>query len=194
MKKRKFIFRIILLVVLVGGGAAAWYFWNRAKAIRSGEADKTALDRTYTVVRQDLTLGVILDGTLNAREKHKLSLQANYSTKLLWVIDENSKVKAGDLLATFETDSLVENIDKVRVDLDTREKEYNDAVEEERLLISQNEADLRSAEDAVTAALDALRKYQRFERSSKRDSLELAISTAENASSANFWATDVSVK
>ena len=130
MKKRKFIFRIILLVVLVGGGAAAWYFWNRAKAIRSGEADKTALDRTYTVVRQDLTLGVILDGTLNAREKHKLSLQANYSTKLLWVIDENSKVKAGDLLATFETDSLVENIDKVRVDLDTREKEYNDAVEE----------------------------------------------------------------
>ncbi len=180
MKKRKFIFRIILLVVLVGGGATAWYFWNRAKAIRSGEADKTALDRTYTVVRQDLTLGVILDGTLNAREKHKLSLQANYSTKLLWVIDENSKVKAGDLLATFETDSLVENIDKVRVDLDTREKEYNDAVEEERLLISQNEADLRSAEDAVTAALDALRKYQRFERSSKRDSLELAISTAEN--------------
>ena len=113
ISRRKLIWLLLLLAV---AGGSAGYYWGvylpRERARRAEEAKKLAtdggdMDRTYKVRRDDLVIGLLQGGYVNASKKHKLSLQANYRTKLLWVIDENSKVKAGDLLAKFETDASV---------------------------------------------------------------------------------------
>ena len=185
ISRRKLIW-IILLLAAAGGSAG--YYWGvylpRERARLAEEAKKLAtdggdMDRTYKVRRDDLVIGLLQGGYVNASKKHKLSLQANYRTKLLWVIDENSKVKAGDLLAKFETDELKEQIENQEIELDNLSKELEIAIEAEKIQVSSNAADLQSAEETLLQADDALRKYRRFERASQRDALDLAISKAE---------------
>ena len=60
------------------------------------------------------------------------------------------------------------------------EKEQELALESQKLEESTQAANMKAAEDRVTKADDALRKYLRFERRQKRDSLDLSISSAEN--------------
>lgn len=100
---------------------------------------------------------------------------------MLWVIDENSKVKAGDLLAKFETDELKEQIENLEIELDNLKKELDLAIESKKIQISTNAADLQAAEESLLQADDAMRKYRRFERASKRDELDLAVVNAEAA-------------
>ena len=178
----------LLFLLLAGGGAGFYFGYYRPlqKAKAAAAAQKLALDggdmdRTYKVRRDDLIIGLQQGGYVNASKKHKLSLQANYRTSLLWVIDENSKVKAGDLLAKFETDGLLEQIENHEIELDNLRKEYDLAIEPEKILLSTNAAELQQAQEGLSQADDALRKYRRFERVSTRDSLDLAISDAEEA-------------
>ena len=182
-KKRKF-FILLLLVLLLAGGGTAFLLLRRkpADSTHSGGAtSKNETDRTYIVKRDDLVIGLMLGGYVNASQKHKLSLQANYNTKLLWVIDENSKVKKGELLAKFETDQLTERIEDLEIELDNLKKEMEIAVEAERILLSTNAAELQDAEERLAQAEDALRKYRRFEKKNTLDSIELSISDAETS-------------
>ena len=184
---RKKLTCLIVLLVLCGIGSGVWFGVIRPKLqAKRAEAAKKAqdaedMDRTYKVRRDDLVIGLLQGGYVNASQKHKLSLQANYRTKLLWVIDENTKVKAGDLLARFETDELKEQIENLEIELDNLKKELDLAIESKKIQISTNAADLQAAEENLLQADDAMRKYRRFERSSTRDSLDLAISNAEAA-------------
>ena len=185
--RRRIITWLIILLVLAGGTAGVWFgvIVPRRKAddaaARKLATESADMDRTYKVKRDDLVIGLLQGGYVNASQKHKLSLQANYKTKLLWVIDENSKVKAGDLLAKFETDELKEQIENLEIELDNLKKELDLAVESKKIQISTNAADLQAAEESLLQAEDSMRKYRRFERSSKRDELDLAVVNAETA-------------
>ena len=185
--RRRIITWLIILLVLAGGAAGVWFGviapMRKAdnEAARKLATESADMDRTYKVKRDDLVIGLLQGGYVNASQKHKLSLQANYRTKLLWVIDENSKVKAGDQLAKFETDELKEKIEDLEVELDNLKKELDLAVESKKIQISTNAADLQAAEESLLQADDAMRKYRRFERSSKRDELDLAVVNAETA-------------
>ena len=143
--------------------------------------DSGDMDRTFRVRRDDLVIGLQQGGYVNASKKHKLALQANHRTKLIWVIEENTKVKKGDLLAKFETDDLLERIENLEIEQDNLTKELDLARENYRVLLSTNAAELQDAEERLSQTDDALRKYRRFERVNQRDSLELAITEAEEA-------------
>ncbi len=184
--RRSRVITLAILLVLIASGAG-YYYWSYLPAKRAWQAeaeqklaaDGGDMDRTFKVRRDDLVIGLIQGGYINASKKHKLALQANYRTKLLWVIDENSKVKAGDLLAKFETDELKEQIENLEIEVDNLSKELEIAIEAEKIQISSNAAELQSAEENLLQADDALRKYRRFERASTRDALDLAVANAE---------------
>lgn len=185
---RKKIVWLVVLAVFCGLAAGVWFgvVRPRLKARQDDNAarlvsDSADMDRTFKVRRDDLIIGLLQGGYVNASQKHKLALQANYRTKLLWVIDENSKVKAGDLLAKFETDELKEQIENLEIELDNLKKELDLAIESKKIQISTNAADLQAAEESLLQADDAMRKYRRFERASKRDELDLAVVNAEAA-------------
>lgn len=187
-KCKKWLIISAISLVIAGGafGYYCGYYVPAKRAATAAAAKKLAtdggdVDRTFKVKRDDLVIGLLLGGYVNASQKHKLALRANYSTKLLWVIDENTKVKKGDLLAKFETDNLIEQIENQEIELENLQKELEIARETEKITISSNMAELQQAEENLAQAEDALRKYRRFERKNTRDELDLSISDAEVA-------------
>ena len=189
MKRTRWI-KLITLTVIVELLLAAGYGFGiiayaryRAEAVNKGSAQlsKADPDRTYRLKRSDLILGLRLGGSVSASKKHKLSLQANYSTKLLSIVDENTKVKAGDVLAVFETDALLEKIDDLKTSYANMEKELVLAIENAKVQERGNEVDMKVADDRLNQAEAALRKYLRLERANSRKTYDLKISSAETS-------------
>lgn len=140
---------------------------------------ETIPDRLYTVVPGDLPIGITLTGNVNAKQKHKMALEAAFNTKLLWIIDENAKVKEGDVLAKFETEDLEDKIEDLKVNLEDVNKEIEIAKESRRVQESSNLAEVRAAKDSVTDAEQALIKYHKFEKNKEKDAKNLAVDQAE---------------
>ena len=182
---RQYIKYWLIVLVAVAVAVFATYRSYTKKKNQKLEQQKRATDaesdRTYKVKREDLPIGLIQGGTVNASHKHKLALQANFKTKLLWVVDENSWVKKGDVLLRFETDELKQKIEDYEIDLDNLKKELDIAIEDGKILESTNAADIQSAEDKLQQAEDAMRKYRRFERTRTINTHENNIANAESA-------------
>ncbi len=175
---------IIFIVVCLGGIGIGYYYmrFRQKKTEQTDEADSNkVLDRTYTLQSGDLVIGLIQSGSVNAQKKHKMSLNANFRTQLIWVIDENTKVKKGDVLAKFERSDLVEKIDDLTIQYNNLEHDLAVAIEQEKIQVSSNAADIRTAEDRVTVARDNLRKYRQFQQRKQRDEIDLDIQSAEAA-------------
>ncbi len=174
--RSKYIFSGIAILVLVCG---CGYWWSRPA--KSVEVKNEVPDRLYTVKSGDLVIGIRQVGFVNSQKSHKMALEAAVATKLLWVIPENTRVKKGDVLAKFETDDQVEKIDNSRLEVDNLAKELEIELESRKMLLSSNEASIRSAEDKVVSSEDAYKKYRNFERTQKRDSLELDLQKAQKS-------------
>ena len=130
---------IIVLIAVLGIGFTVYRSQVRkknAKLEQQKKATDAESDRTFKVKREDLPIGLIQGGTVNASHKHKLALQANFKTKLLWVVDENTWVKKGDVLMRFETDELKQKIEDYEIDLDNLKKELDIAIEDGKILES----------------------------------------------------------
>ncbi len=182
---KKIISLIIISAIIIIVAWSSYAFFSDSKSISNnkstGKSKDKELDRTYTLKKGDLVIGLIQAGSVNAKKKHKLSLQANFRTKLVWVIDENVTVKKGDVLAKFETDELKEKIADMKIEYENLGKELMVARETEKIQLSSNKADINIAEDRLVQAKDARRKYLKFERSKTRDDLTLKIHQAEVA-------------
>ena len=182
---------LLLLIVLILGGGAAVYFlrpeWipflrKNTAANEKKKADPDGMpDRIYTVIRSDMPIGVMLKGSVNAKKKHKLALEAPFPTKLVKVSDENAKVKSGDIVAEFETSDLQTKIDDLKLSIEQTKKDLSIAQEERTVLLSTNAAEIRSAKDNVTTAQDAYSQYFRLEGPKERDTKDLAVSDAKLA-------------
>ncbi len=185
--KRKTYIKLAILLILVGAGIGSyqWYRSYRQKQIRmegKENADQSKVpDRIFTIKRGDLVIGTLQSGSVNAQKKHKLSLQASFNTKLMWVIDENTQVKKGDILAKFETEELIDRIDDLKIQVENHEKELSVALEEEKITISTNRASIKEAHDRVVDSENNLRKYRRIERGKQRDKLELSVENSNVA-------------
>lgn len=181
MKKSKkiwIIISILLVLVLLAGG---YFLYARRKAAKTAQQDGALPDRIYRVKRGDLTLGVTLTGSVNAKRKHKLAMEAPWGTKLIYVVDENTHVKKGQIVARYETYELLLRIEDLQVLHDNREKDLGIAEDELKILISSNEADIRTAKDNVISAEDAYNKYWRLEGPRDKDNQRMSVSDAETA-------------
>lgn len=194
MKRRiRIVFLVLLFLCLLLGGAYVWAALYRpdilvSLKLRASDTEGAAVektgsepDRVWRVRRGDMTIGVILKGTINARKNHKLALTAPFATKLVRVVEENTRVKAGDVVAEFETSDLLLKIEDYRMNVEQIKKDLAIAREERRMLLSTNAADLRTAHDNVTAAEDNYKQYLRLEGPRDSDSRKLSVSDAEQA-------------
>lgn len=182
MKKRnkRLFWLLALLAIILGGGFAGWWFWFRSSAAAATGAEDNP-DRLFTVRRGDLPLGETVAGNINAPNKHKLKLEANVQTKVMFLIPENTKVKAGDVVIKFDSVDLVNSIDDKTVELDGLEKELEVMKQQLEIQTSTDLETMRTARDRLIAAEDALRKYRRYELRQNRDSFDAKIATAEAA-------------
>ena len=173
-----------LLVIAIAAAGAVFFALRKPKdtAANDGskkEAAQQDVDRTFTLKKGELVLGINQPGTVSAKKKHRVVPQANVRTTIVWIIEENAKVKKGDIVAKLDATDLENRILDEKIELENLEKEEELAKETQKLEDSTQAANMKAAEDRVAKADDALRKYLRFERRQKRDSLDLDISNAE---------------
>lgn len=178
MKKFRKILIVVLLLAAFGGGG--YYFWHSWRAKRTAMQEKSAKspDKLFTVKRSDLTIGVLLSGSVNTQVKHKLSLEVPQSTKLVSVVEENAPVTKGDIVARFENESLQTSIDDLKISIADGEKNLALAREELAILISTNDADLKTAQDNLDDAVSAYNKYRQLEGPKSKNEQEQKVSDA----------------
>ena len=176
---------LFLLPAAIIVAAAVYEFGYRRKSA-SGQPEKQqasgkAPDRIYPVKRGNMVIGIMLRGSVNAKVKHKLALEAPFSTKLVKVVDENSKVKKGDVVAEFETADLLLKVEDYKLTIEQTKKDLAIALEEREVLKSTNREDLRTALDKVTQCQDDYLRYVRLEGPRDKDTQTLAVDDAERA-------------
>lgn len=182
---RKKLRRVLLwtaMALTVALGVLVWLYVRSLGAAAEAEAAvaENQVDRTFVLKRGELVLGVTLPGTVSASKKHRVVPEANIRTTIVWIIEENTRVKKGDVLVRLDATDLENRIADGKIELENLEKEQALALESQRLEDSTQAANLKAAEDRVTKADDSMRKYLRFERRQKRESLDLTITTAQN--------------
>jgi RND family efflux transporter MFP subunit len=163
----------VLGLLLLGGG-----WWWHGRRMAGGGGVVIHPDRLFTVKRGDLQIGFSHSGTISALKKHKMAPEAGFNTKLVWTIEENARVVAGDVLMKFETEDLEIRIDDLALELSGSEKELAILLEERRILESTNLAGTRAARDHLTATQDAASKYRRLEGPKEMDQHALRVSEA----------------
>ncbi len=171
--------KIVILLVLISLGYGGYYYYSTLD--NKDKTNKKSMDLFYTVQKKDLIIGIKQGGSINAKKKHKMSLKASVNTKLLWVIDENTKVKKGDLIAKFEKDELIDKIDNAKLDIETQEKELGIFREEKKILESTNKESIRSAEDKLSSAKDAMNKYWKLDGPDAKDGYNFTINSKKSA-------------
>lgn len=170
-KTRNFISASIIIIILIV--TAAYFLLSKKK-----NAQIQGLDSFFTVKKGDVTIGVFLSGTINAKKKHKLSLEANFRTTLNWIVPETTQVKAGDIVAKFETDDLNQKIEEIELSLQNLIKEKDIAIEEIRIQKSVNEAQKKIATDNLAEAEEAFLKYKKLEGPKEEDIQNVKVEEA----------------
>lgn len=179
LKYKKTLISLSVIFIL---GIAAFLFLSFNKTSSSIGSSNESLDRFYQVKKADLIIGVTLTGTVNARKKHKLACEAAFRTKLVSIVDENSQVKKGDILAEFETEELKQVIDDLKISLENKNKTLEITQKQRDILVSSNKADIEAAENRVIEAQDAFNKYWKLEGPKEKDSAQLNVDNAEQKS------------
>ena len=160
----------LMLLVLMGGSTGC---------SRSEAADTT--DKLFEVRRSDLSIGSLLRGTANAKEKHKLFPEASFRNRLTWIEEENTYVHTGDVVIRFEKQDLLDDIESRKLDLESRIKQLEIRKEEMRILLSENEASLRVAQDRVKSAEESYARYYKYDGKKAKDDAELNVFSREEA-------------
>ena len=143
---------IVLLLILAGGGAGAWYYFR-------GTTEKRPEFQTTKVSRGDITQSVTATGDLQPVVTVDIGAQVSGQIKEV-LVDFNSIVKAGDVLALIDEATPTQRLKQAEADLEStrasnrlltlnaqRTKELY-----EKNLVSQQEYDNILAQVAQSAA------------------------------------------
>ena len=162
----------LLLVALFAGFATG--------CSRNKESGSTK-DKIFEVRQSDLSIGTLLRGTANAKKKHKLFPEASYNNKLTWIEKENTYVKKGDVVIRFETQDLLDDIEQRKLSIETKEQNLEIRKEERRILLSENQSDLRVASDAVDSTREEYARYYKYDGRKAKDDLVKSFESKEDA-------------
>ncbi len=143
---------IFLLVVIIAAGAGTWYFFR-------GKGDKAPEFQTTKVARGDITQAVTATGDLQPVVTVDIGAQVSGQIKEV-LVDYNSRVKAGDVLARIDESTPTQRLRQAEADLEST-KASNKLIQLnvartqelfEKKLVSQQELDSSTAQLAQSNA------------------------------------------
>lgn len=163
--RRPFSFWLTLIVVLalVGGGLFYWY---------SLSSTPTAQYVTQPVKRGNLDVAVTATGSIEPTNQVDISSELSGTVRRV-LVDYNSEVKVGDVLAELDTDKLKATLDSSRAkvlaakarirDAEATQRETKNILERKTSLVAKNYASVNDTEaaqaayDRAVAAVDSAR-------------------------------------
>ena len=111
-KKTKVI--AVVIVLLAAGAVVAW-----REVSTSGSSVDTVMP-TFTARRGPLTISVLESGTIKAKEQLILKNEVEGRTSIIFLIEEGTRVKKGDVLVELDASSMQDN----KIDQEIREFRY----------------------------------------------------------------------
>ena len=168
-----------LLVLLPSSYAAAPAEKAKAKPVTGTKA--ASGPNTHTVKQEAFKVVLKLSGAFEAAEKAELSVRPTEWTTLsvLSAAPPGKSVNKGDVVLTFETDKLDQQIRELEVDCDLAEL----AVEQAKLDVEHLEKStpdkLRAAKQADAWAQEDLKRFTTIDRSQSEKSAAFAVKRSE---------------
>lgn len=115
---------------------------------------------TFIVPQSALTISVTQSGTIRASEQEILKCEVEGSATLIFLIEEGTLVKEGDLLVELDSSNLEDALVDQEITLQNREASYIGARENLAVVKNQTESDLSLAELTYTFAMEDLKQYR----------------------------------
>ncbi|MCH7813973.1 MAG: efflux RND transporter periplasmic adaptor subunit [Planctomycetes bacterium] len=113
----------------------------------------------YTVKRRSFPVLLREKGELKAAKSVDLKCKVEGRSTIIWLIDEGTQVKEGELLVRLASDQIEEKIRSEEIKDANASAAASAAESEHEILIDQNASDLRKAELTVQLAEIELEKY-----------------------------------
>jgi HlyD family secretion protein len=173
-----------LLVLLVGllvasAGGMAWY------KVANSPSERTDLI-THTVRREPLRVTVVERGTLESATNQDIVVRvkaktqgSQVATTIKWVIDDGARVKKGDLLAELDDSALQETLKTQKIAVEQANAAWLQAEEEYKIVESQNQTDVKTAEIAKELAEIDLEKFLKGDYQQQKKDIEGRIKIAD---------------
>ncbi|MBW8017360.1 MAG: HlyD family efflux transporter periplasmic adaptor subunit [Planctomycetes bacterium] len=174
MKKSKIKNVFILIILIAVGGAVGYALYTQKFKANDGSQELSL----FTVERGPLTISVLEAGTINARDVEVIKSEVEGFTTVLWVIEEATKVKKGDMLIELDASKLNDSKDKQEITLQNSHTAF--IISKETLEVAKNKAksDVEQADLTHTFAKMDLEKYLEGEYPTQlkdsRDKIEIA--------------------
>jgi len=140
-----------------------------------GGASEKNTDKIFTVRESDLIIGTLLRGSAKANKKHKLFPEAACQNTLIWIEEENKRVKKDEVVIRFETQNLVEDIEERKLAIEALQKSLELKSEERRILLTENQSSLRVAKDSVASAEESYARYYKYDGKKEKEAIEASV-------------------
>lgn len=171
-------------------GALGLLGWRVSGGLGSVEREAYA-GPTFVARRGPLTIAVRENGTIRARDQVVLKSEVEGQTTILWLIEEGTHVKEGDLLVELDASELVERRTDRQIAVQNAEAAFVKAREELEIVKSQAESEVFQAELDLRFAEEDLKRYLEGEypRQLKEAQSEITLAEEElkNAAETLRW-------
>lgn len=147
---------MLWLLALIGAAAAAYQFGAFDSLIET-EGPEPILGAE--VRRGPLRISEVVRGNLEAKDSIVLKSQIQGRSTIIYLAEEGSVVKAGDLVAELDVSQLEDDLVRREIEVKNAEAAYTKAKEQYDIQVIQNISDIEAAELALELAELDLARY-----------------------------------
>lgn len=167
---------IILAALLLVGGVCTVLAISRSKQTQAAVPIE---GQFWTVQRGPLVISLLSSGTIKAKQSTEIKCLVHGDPKIAWIVDEGTVVKAGEKLVELESQILLENTLKQRIQVAQAQSEYEQAKQNLDNQKSKNYSDIIIAQNKYDMAVLDLDKYIKGDYQQKLRESDSAIKLAE---------------
>jgi HlyD family secretion protein len=143
----------VVIVLVAAGAVVAW------REVSTGGQSGDARIPTFTARRGPLTISVLASGTIKAREQIILKNEVEGRTSIIFLIEEGTRVKKGDVLVELDASSMQDSKIDQEISVQNAEAAFISARENLAVAKNQAQSDIDVAELTLTFAKQDLEKY-----------------------------------
>lgn len=141
-----------------------------------------SLDRFHPVTRGDFNVTILLDGTLDAIRHYDIRVESRrYDRIISWAVEDKAKVKKGDVLVELAQDKHEDEVARLKLELENVRKELELAYEDVRIRQTESLSSVKSSDDALREAKEALARYRDLDAPKQRKDLQDGVVSATAA-------------
>ncbi len=177
MNKQRAGFKLLTLVLtLAVVGGLTWFAIARSGWLRPEESNEVV---GAPVQRGNLRISVIERGNLKAADAVVLKSEIEGNTTILYLIAEGTQVKEGDLVCELDATQQIDRRVAQEITLRNAEAAFVKAKQNYEIQKSQNDSDIKRAEQQLAFAEIDLTKFREGDRAAKEAQANEKIQLAE---------------